>query len=372
MTVPHQSPSVDAARRIPLAGLEPEEIAAALDLAPFQGRQLFRWLHAKRAATFEGMTDLSKALRQTLQERCCARELRLLETRDSGPSGAKKALFELHDGQTVESVLLRDRDRVTLCLSSQAGCAIGCPFCATGQSGFARNLAPGEIVEQALSLLDGEDLAGRTPNIVYMGMGEPFWNYEAVMKSIGLLNRKDGLGIGARRITVSTAGDAPGIRRFAREDWQARLAVSLHAANDRLRSRLAPLNRKYPLADLMAAVREYASVTGRQVSFEWVLLRGENDAPEHTHELARLVEGLDCVVNLIPYNPVEAAPFTPPSRKDCEAFRDSLLRADVKATLRQERGQNIDAACGQLRARARPAAPCGPAGGPSRGSRAGS
>ncbi len=333
---------------IPLTDLMPDEIAAALELKPFQGKQIFGWLHQKRICDFDKMTNLSKPLRETLRARCIACQIEPLKTSDS-PGGTRKTLFRLRDGETVESVLLRDRDRVTLCLSSQVGCPIKCLFCATGQGGFARNLTAGEIVEQALRLLENEDLEGRTPNIVYMGMGEPFRNYDAVAKSIRMLMSPDGLGIGARRITVSTAGDIPGIRRFAEEPWQVRLAVSLHAANDELRTRLVPLNRKYGLRPLMATVRDYAKATGRQVSFEYVLLRDVNDSPGHARELAKLISGLDAVVNLIAYNAVTGAEFSAPSRSVCEAFKRALVDAGVKATLRQERGGDINAACGQLR-----------------------
>lgn len=333
-----------------LTDLSPEEIAGALDLKPFQGKQIFHWLHQKRTCDFSAMSNLSKALRATLSERCVACQLESVHVSES-PGGTRKVLFRLRDGESVESVLLRDRERVTLCLSTQVGCAIKCLFCATGQGGFVRNLGPGEIVEQALRLLEGEELEGRTPNIVYMGMGEPFRNYEAVVKSIRLLMSEDGLGIGARRIAVSTAGDLPGIRRFATESWQVRLAVSLHAANDELRSKLVPLNRKYGLRPLMATVRDYAAATGRQVSFEYVLLRGVNDLVEQAREVATLIGGMDAVVNLIAYNAVTGAEFSAPTRPACEAFRKALADAGVKATLRQERGGDIDAACGQLRKR---------------------
>lgn len=333
---------------IPLTDLLPEEIAAALDIKPLQGNQIFRWLHQKFLCDFDAMTDLSKTLRETLLARCIPCQLEPLRTSES-PGGTRKVLFRLQDGETVESVLLRDRGRVTLCLSSQVGCPIKCLFCATGQGGFARNLTAGEIAEQALRLLEKEDLEGRTPNIVYMGMGEPFRNYDAVAKSIRILMRPEGLGIGARHITVSTAGDIPGIRRFASEPWQVRLAVSLHAANDGLRSKLVPLNRKYALRPLMATVRDYAAATGRQVSFEYVLLRGVNDSPAQARELAALIRGLDAVVNLIAYNTVAGAGFSAPPRAVCEAFSKALVDAGAKATLRQERGGDINAACGQLR-----------------------
>ncbi len=299
------------------------------------------------------MTDLSKDLRRRLVESCAGPQLERAGVSESARSrGTKKALLRLPDGETVESVLIRDRDRATLCLSTQVGCAVKCSFCATGLSGFKRNLSPGEIVEQALYLLSDEDLQGRTPNIVYMGMGEPFRNYDATVKSIRLLMRREGLNIGARKITVSTAGEIPGIRRFAQEGWQVRLSVSLHAANDALRSELVPLNRKYPLPELMVAVREYFEITGRHVTFEWTLLDGVNDSLRDAEELVDQVRGMSATVNLIPYNPVSGLGYSPPPREKCEAFRDYLESRGVNATLRKEQGQDIDAACGQLRRRA--------------------
>ncbi len=332
-----------------LSDLSPAELAAALEIKPFQARQLFRWLHQKQVLDFAEMTDLSKAMREKLQARCAASCLTLLHMDQSPRTGTKKALLRLPDGESVESVLIRDRDRVTLCVSSQVGCALKCDFCATGMAGFTRNLTPGEIVEQALYLLRDEELGGRTPNIVYMGMGEPFRNYDAVMKSIHLLMEKEGLGIGARKITVSTAGEAPSIERFAQEDWQVRLSVSLHAANDTLRSKLVPLNRRYSLERLRQAILEYQTRTDRQITFEWTLLAGVNDRLEDVADLVRYMAGIRATVNLIPWNPVAGLPYSPSSREQCEIFRDALLMHGVTTTLRREKGQDIDAACGQLR-----------------------
>lgn len=332
-----------------LSDLDPAEISGVLDIPLFQGRQIFRWLHVKQVFSFPEMTDLSKALRERLTTGFRASHLRLQGVEKSPRTGTKKVLLELVDGETVESVYIRDRDRVTLCLSSQVGCALQCTFCATGLAGYRRNLSPGEIVEQALFLLAGEVLEGRTPNIVYMGMGEPFRNYDAVVKSIRLLMCKDGIGIGARRITVSTAGEIKEIARFAQEDWQVRLSVSLHAANDELRSQLVPLNRKYPLAKLREAIQQYQAATDRQITFEWTLLKGVNDRSEDAAELAEFMRGLKASVNLIPWNPVPGIAYEAPGRMRAEAFRDALLRKGLQATLRQEKGQDIEAACGQLR-----------------------
>jgi 23S rRNA (adenine2503-C2)-methyltransferase len=288
-------------------------------------------------------------VRQQLQEQCIATSVSLLELQKSPRTGTKKALLALADGETVEAVLIRDEERVTLCLSSQVGCALKCDFCATGLAGFSRHLTPAEIVEQALFLLRDEDLGERTPNIVYMGMGEPFRNYDNVVKSIRLLMDPAGLGIGARRITVSTAGEVGGIERFAEEDWQVRLSISLHAANDALRGRLVPLNRRYPLARLRAAVERYMERQGRQITYEWTLLHEVNDSLEDARQLAEFIGNMNAFVNLIPWNPVEGLNYVPSTPQRCRAFRDYLEQRRIKATLRAEKGQDIDAACGQLR-----------------------
>lgn len=333
----------------PLCGLLPEELATELNIAPFQGKQLFRWIHQKAVFNPTEMTDLSKTLRETLVQRADLMPLDLVESTQSTKTGTKKVLLLLRDGETVEAVLIRDRQRVTLCVSSQVGCALKCDFCATGLAGFTRNLSAGEIVAQALFLLRDEDLGGRTPNIVYMGMGEPFRNYDEVVKSIRILMHPQGLGIGARKITVSTAGEVEHIKRFAREDWQVRLSVSLHSANEALRSKLVPLNRRFGLERIREAVADYHAATGRQITFEWTLLEGVNDTDEAAFELIRYMEGMKATVNLIPWNPVQDIPYTPSPRRQCERFRDLLLAAGIVTTLRAEKGQDIDAACGQLR-----------------------
>lgn len=334
-----------------LTGLTPPAIAARLGVAPMQGRQIFRWLQRKQVFEVDRMTDLSKDLRAALVERTDVSCLQQETLSASPSSGTRKALFRLRDGETIESVLIRDRDRVTLCLSTQVGCAIKCSFCATGMGGFRRNLTVSEIVEQALRLIAEADLGERTPNIVLMGMGEPFRNYEASMGAVRLLMNKEGLRIGARKITISTAGEVKGIERFAGEGLQVRLSVSLHAANDALRDQLVPLNRKYPLAMLIEAVRSYIARTGRQVTFEWTLLRDVNDSPKDAEELCDVAGPLKAVVNLIPCNPVAGLGYRAPSSARCQAFQAALTARGVKSTLRKERGQDILAACGQLRRR---------------------
>lgn len=337
---------------IRITDLVPEEMVEPLGLKVYQARQIFRWIHAKQVFDLDEMTDVSKQMREDLRARVILPRIHPIGMASSHEREAtKKLLFGLDDGETVEAVAIPERERLTLCLSTQVGCALRCAFCATGLSGFKRNLSAGEIVEQALHLLRDRDMEGRTPNIVLMGMGEPFRNYDATIKAIRMFMRKDGLNIGARKITVSTAGDVPGIERFSKEKWQVRLSVSLHAANDALRSQLVPLNRQYPLDSLMGAVRDYCEKTGRQISFEWTLLRGVNDSMQHARELLSLAQGLKAFVNLIPYNRVEGLPYEPSPRETCDAFLQVLEDGGMKATFRRERGGDINAACGQLRIR---------------------
>ncbi|GMW02297.1 MAG: putative dual-specificity RNA methyltransferase RlmN [Candidatus Hydrogenedentota bacterium] len=338
-----------------ITDLTPQEMADALELQGFQGRQIFRWIHKKQTFDFEKMSDLSKELRARLPEVFSTNRLEVIHISKSNQArGTKKALFKLHDGETVESVLIPAKDRVTICLSTQVGCAVKCSFCATGHSGYTRNLSAGEIVEQALHLLATEKLGERTPNIVFMGMGEPFRNYENTLKAIHLLKDGHGLKIGARKITVSTAGEVKGIRRFAQDGGQVRLSVSLHAANNKLRDELVPLNRKFPIEMLMDAITEYTKVTGRQITFEWTLLNNVNDSFKDASELITLARQVNAFVNLIPYNPVQELGYEPPSGNRCFKFHEFLEKAGINATLRTERGQDIDAACGQLRRRLAP------------------
>jgi len=345
--------SVDATTAaVPLTGLYPEELAETLGLKPFQGRQVFRWIHRKGVMNFGEMTDLSKELRTRLSSERPIAGLVPLTTSESPVTHTRKALLRLPDGETVEAVHIPAQQRTTFCISSQIGCPVKCSFCATGLSGYARNLSAGEIVEQAIYLRSTLDQDAPTPNIVYMGMGEPFFNYDEVVRSVRLLMHPEGMAIGARRITVSTAGDVRGIERFAEEDWQVRLSISLHSANDSTRDVLVPLNRRYPIERLMEAVDFYMERSGRQVTFEWALLADTNDSPADARELSDLIGRRKIHVNLIPYNPVAGAGYQPPSRKTAERFQELLRRRGVQATLRLERGQDINAACGQLRRQA--------------------
>jgi 23S rRNA (adenine2503-C2)-methyltransferase len=308
--------------------------------------QVWRGLYEEGRRPAE-MTNLPRSLRARLEE-ALPPSLRLLTESVSDGRQTVKWLWALADGARVETVLMRYRDRATVCVSSQAGCAMGCSFCATGQAGFSRHLTSGEIVEQVVA---AKRAAGpeRVNNVVFMGMGEPLANYDRVWAAVARLH--DDMGLSARHLTLSTVGVVPGIRRLAREPLPVNLAVSLHAANDLLRSRLVPLNRRYPLAVLVEACRQYLAAKGRRLSFEWALIQGVNDRPADADELAGLALPLEAHVNLIPLNPTPGYPIRGTTPAGVRAFRDQLLALGVNATVRRNRGTDIDAACGQLAAR---------------------
>lgn len=324
-------------------------LVVSLGERPFRADQIHRWLYERGATDVASMTDLPKALRERLS--AAVRVSALAEaTERISRDGTRKRVYRLDDGQLVESVLMPyDDGRRTACISTQAGCAMGCVFCATGQMGFARHLRPGEIFDQAARF--AAELAGggdRLSNIVLMGMGEPFHNYDATLAAIGRL--MGDLGIGARHITVSTVGLVPQIRRFAAEGLQVRLAISLHAATDEERSALLPVNRRYPLSELIAACRDYAEASGRRVTFEWALIAGRNDDVATAERLAGLLRGLPAHVNLIPLNPTPGYDGGPTQAPAARQFVEVLERHGIDATVRVRRGIDIDAGCGQLRA----------------------
>jgi len=341
-----------------LKGLFPDELAAAL--APlgapaFRAKQLFGWLHRRLAADFAHMTDLPADLRARL-----AAEFRLTTLREAqratAADGASKFLFALADGHTVESVYLPGAARHTICISSQVGCPFGCPFCATGKSGFVRNLTAAEIIDQVYRVQASLPPETRISNVVYMGMGEPLANYENVLRSVRLLLHPQGLNLAQRHITLSTVGIVPGIERLAEEGLQLNLAISLHAPTQAARVRLVPIAKKYPLAALLAAARQYVNRTGRKVTFEYTVVPGSNDAPEDARALAALVRGLPALVNIIPLNLDEGAMpklKMPPVElvAAAERFTAQLKAHGVEATLRRSRGDEITGACGQLRRR---------------------
>jgi 23S rRNA (adenine2503-C2)-methyltransferase len=316
----------------------------------FRAKQIWEWLYDKRVTSFEAMTNLPKGLRERLQAETTLGRLSLV-TEQVSHDGTIKRLYQLPDGQLIESVLMAyDDDRQTACISTQAGCAMGCVFCATGQMGFARHLSADEIFEQALFFArelekDGERLS----NVVFMGMGEPFHNYDETLKAVHRLMTE--LGIGARHITVSTVGLVPQIRQFADEGLQVKLAISLHAATDEERTALLPVNKRWKLKDLIDACRYYVDKTGRRITFEWAAIAGENDTPEEAHQLGALLKGLMCHVNIIPLNPTGGYSGGPSAIKAVNEFIAILAEYGVSATVRVRRGIDIDAGCGQLKSK---------------------
>lgn len=328
----------------------------------YRADQLWGWLYVQKAASFDAMHTLPAALRARLAAGTRLGGLSLVQEIHSSDGETRKYAFALPDGQIIETVLMRyEGVRRTACISTQAGCAMGCVFCATGQMGFARHLSPGEIIEQALHVARVlESRGSRLSNVVLMGMGEPFHNYDNTLEAIRRLSDPDGLAIGQRHITVSTVGLVPGIRRFAEEGLQVRLAISLHAATDEERSALLPVNRRYPLADLLDAVRYYVDRTGRRVTFEWTLIAVENDTPEQARALGALLRGLLCHVNVIPLNPTSGYGGQPSDRARVEAFVQILEGYGIPTTVRVRRGIDVNAGCGQLKAAVLSAPPPSP------------
>ena len=320
-------------------------------LPGYRAGQVRKWLFQKRAATFDEMTDLPAALREQLADAFQIWTTRIAQHRTAA-DGSEKLLLELHDAHRIECVLLRDDKRhCTACISTQVGCAMGCVFCATGLDGVARNLTKGEILEQALQLGRLLDPAERLSHVVVMGMGEPLLNLDALLPALADITHRDGLGISARRITISTVGLPDGIRRLARENCQHHLAVSLHAATDALRNKLVPANRGFGVKTILAAADEYFESTGRRVTFEYVLLAGINDQPVHATELVNLLRGRPALVNLIPYNPVPGLPYRTPSPAASARFIEILTQGGLNTVMRHRKGDRISAACGQLRRR---------------------
>jgi 23S rRNA (adenine2503-C2)-methyltransferase len=352
------SPTDPAPAPLALAGLTlPELRQWVVDrgLPAYRAAQIHTALYRRLVTSVDELTDVPRDLRLTLGRDVRLSQLQAVNEVHDRPSQTTKTLFALADGALVESVQMgyTGRDghrRFTVCLSSQVGCALGCTFCATGLQGWARDLTAGEMVEQVLFYARRLRATGQhVTNVVYMGMGEPLLNYDAVLQSLRVLTEPAGFNLGARHLTVSTSGVVPGILRFAGEGTQAGLAVSLHAPNDALRSRLVPLNRRYGLAEVLAACRTYVAKTRRRISFEYTMLEGVNDGPEQAQELAAVLHGLLCHVNLIPWNRVEGLPFRPSSPETILAFQAHLQRAGLPVTVRDTRGSQITAACGQLR-----------------------
>jgi 23S rRNA (adenine2503-C2)-methyltransferase len=320
---------------------------------PFRATQIFEWLYQKRVTTFDEMTNLPKDLREKLKENFVITTLKTL-VQQTSKDGTMKFLFELHDGYSIETVLMRHDYGNSICVTTQVGCRIGCTFCASTLGGLKRNLEAGEIVAQVVKVQKALDEQGeRVSSIVVMGIGEPFDNYDELIKFLKIVNHNKGLNIGARHITVSTSGIIPKIYKFADENMQINFAISLHAPNTELRTKLMPINKAYKLPDLMEAIRYYIEKTGRRVTFEYGLFGGVNDQIEHAEELAKLIKGLKCHVNLIPVNYVPERNYVRTPRDQIFAFERTLKKHGINVTIRREQGHDIDAACGQLRAKER-------------------
>jgi 23S rRNA (adenine2503-C2)-methyltransferase len=337
-----------------LTSAELREFMAGLGELPYRARQLYQQMHRRRAADFDEMTELPKTLRRILDARAVVTRTRI-ESVFTSSDGTRRYLLKLEDGQEVESVFMPESRRDTICISSQVGCPLACDFCMTGVLGLKRNLRVAEIVSQVLIVLNevygaGVELPHGT-NIVMMGMGEPLLNYEAVMKSLKLLADEDGLSISPRRVTLSTAGIVPRILDLAKEEVRPRLAISLTAANDELRNRLFPINRKYPLAELIEACRTYSLAVRARLTFEYVMLDRVNDGDGDARELVRLLSGIRAKVNVIPHNPAPELPYRSSPMERILAFQEILTRSGLPSFIRKPRGQDISAACGQLAAR---------------------
>jgi 23S rRNA (adenine2503-C2)-methyltransferase len=314
----------------------------------YRHRQIRKWLFEKRAGDFDEMTDLPARLRQDLACEFCIWTTQTAN-RHQAADGTEKLLLELADGGRIECVLLRDGQRRSICISTQVGCAMGCAFCASGLDGVDRNLTAGEIEEQMLRLQRLLPDDERLSHIVVMGMGEPLANLDGLLPALKEARRKDGLGISVRRITISTVGLPKAMDRLARLDPRYHLAVSLHAPDDALRNRLVPANRKIGLKRILAAADRYFDASGRRLTFEYVLLAGINDQPRHARALATLLQGRPALLNVIPYNPVAGLPYQTPGAADQKRFRELLDKAGLNVKFRQRKGNEISAACGQLR-----------------------
>lgn len=326
---------------------ELEQALLGFGCQKFNARQIFSWVYKKQIDDFDKMSNLPAGLRDLLKKNfiTCAVFIKdKLQSRD----GTRKLLFELSDKNLIEGVMIPSDKRVTGCISSQAGCPYNCSFCASGSAGFKRNLTVAEIIDEALSLKKNSQ-GNRLTHLVFMGTGEPFDNYANVLKAARIINSADGLNIGARRITISTSGLIPGIERLAKENLQIELSVSLHASDDKTRSLIMPVNKIYPLRDLLNACKKYIRQTNRQVTFEYILIKGLNSDLQSAQNLGKLLRGMNCKVNLIPANPIEQINVYPAAKLDILSFKDALLKSGINGTLRRPRGQDIEAACGQLR-----------------------
>ena len=316
---------------------------------PFRGKQIYQWLHEKQVTSFDEMTNLSAKLRERLKETSTLTVLKEVTVQTSALDGTKKYLFELEDGNMVESVLMRYHHGNSVCISSQAGCRMGCKFCASTLDGLVRGLTPAEMLEQIYRI--GADIGERISNVVVMGTGEPLDNYENLLKFIHILTEEGGLHISQRNLTVSTCGIVPRIRQLADEKLQITLALSLHASTQEKREQIMPVAKAYDLTQVLDACKYYFKQTGRRISFEYSLIEGVNDSAEDVRNLASLLRGMNCHVNLIPVNPIKEREFSQPDTKAVREFQNKLEKCGINVTIRREMGRDIDGACGQLRKR---------------------
>ena len=327
-----------------------EAWVTALGERPFRARQLYRHLYARNVSSWSQCTDLSRSFCARLESDASLHALALSRV-DEARDGTRKYLFRLHDGNFIESVLIPDPPRCTLCVSSQAGCALGCKFCLTGSMGFKRNLETAEIVDQICHALRDPKLGPEINSLVFMGMGEPLANYDEVLRALTIITDPNGLMFSHRRVTLSTVGLVPQMRRLGTET-AVNLAISIHAPNDALRDQLMPVNRTYPLAELMRACREYPLQARKRITFEYILLDGVNDSPAQAKELVRLLGGVRAKINLIAFNPHPGSIYRTPPEENILGFQDVLRKANLTAIIRKSRGSEISAACGQLAAKA--------------------
>ncbi len=325
---------------------ELKEELKILNEKPFRAEQIFSWLYKEKVKSFEEMTNLSLELREKLSKSYTICNFNILKKQES-TDGTKKYLFDVLDGNAIETVLMQYHHGKTICVSSQIGCKMGCKFCASTGIKFERSLTPGEIVEQIIAV--EQDIQDKISNIVFMGIGEPLDNYDNVIKAIRILNDPKGLNIGARHISISTSGLVPKIYDLAKENIPCTLSISLHATNNEKRSSMMPVNNAYPIEELIKACKDYIKVTNRRISFEYALAKDNNDNLEDAKELINLLKGMLCHVNLIPINKIENGKYTKSTNESIIKFRDYLNDHGIVATIRRELGSDIDAACGQLR-----------------------
>lgn len=323
-----------------------EDYFISIDEKPFRAVQIYEGLYKKRYTTFDEMTNISKDLREKLKKDFSLTKIKML-IKEQGEN-VNKYLFELEDGNKIESVVMFHDYGTSICVSSEVGCNMSCAFCESGRLKKVRDLKAYEIVQQILII--EEDIQKRITHVVVMGIGEPFDNYDNVMRFIKIINCGKGIDIGSRHITISTCGIIPGIKRFMNEEGQVNLAISIHAPNNELRSRIMPINKAYPLNDLIEVIKEYIKKTNRRVTFEYIMLEGINDSEENAKELATLLKGINCYVNIIPYNETENIGFKRTKEWKIMKFYDILKKNKINVTIRKEFGGNVDAACGQLRA----------------------